>query len=88
MMHTRKTIIRKACPNGHYVTLTRVQQNDETFYLIEMQDEEFDIDNEIDAQLEFERLVKVLAATPNWQAQADYDARWGEHYFPHSAEDY
>lgn len=83
-----RTIIKKANPNGHYMTLTRVEQDGEKFYLIEIPDEEFDVDNEIDAHLEFERLAEVLAKTPNWDAQADYDAEWGEAYYPPRAEDY
>lgn len=90
-----RAVLEKANPNRHgWVKLVRYghEAEDFTFVVVTPEDEdgaEFD-GNEALARQHYEAEVARLAATPNWQAQAEYDAEWGTDngYAPHQRTEY
>jgi hypothetical protein len=69
-------LIERANPNRH--GWVKLMSEDGFFYVREPGvDDLIDFDNLADAKAHYDACVKSLADTPNWEAQAEYDAERG-----------
>jgi hypothetical protein len=85
---TRKTL-KSARPNGHRIALIECTDTSfetpaeyETILLVvgpgcERDDDGDEFDSLVEAEAFYASECKRLASTPNWKAQAAYDAEWG-----------
>jgi hypothetical protein len=78
-MH-KATVIRKASPNRFPIRLAQYGNGVETVFCVEELDPDGDWDGDAEpfdslseAAAFFDHRVKELSATPNWEAQVEYD---------------
>lgn len=74
-------ILAKYNPNRHgYVKLQQCDEGDDVVYFVTTPDDEDGAEFDGDlaaARAYYDEQVTEYAATPNWEAQAEYDERWG-----------
>ena len=80
-MTVRPTTVAKCNPNRHgWVKLLRYDTEDGAFfYVVTPHDEDgAEFNDEADARKCYAEEVAGYAKEPNWEAQAEYDAEWGD----------